>query len=176
MRVFLLLLLVSAPGERLVALQQAHTNCRLVTMAPPSLQDIAIARPAVRAFAHQIGSPYTALYLQAAVDKRKYPICVLIVQRSATHFTRYSYQAQRVDSSQVVVSTWQPLLAQLGRGYYATECESISTAPMRSMLLVKQGSKLTYSLQFTDYYAPDFTAADRGRMASALALVQRLIK
>lgn len=176
MRAFLLLLLVSAPGERFFAPRQAPANCRLVTMAPPSLQDIAIARPAIWAFAHQIGSPYTALYLQATTAKRQPSICVLIVQRSATHFTRYSYQAQRVDSSQVVVSTWQPRLAQLGKGYYATECESISTAPTSSMLLVKQGPKLTYSLQFTDYYAPDFTAADRARMASALALVQRLIK
>jgi hypothetical protein len=176
MRAFLLLLLVSAPRERLFAPRQTHANCRLVRMTPPSLQDIAVARSAVRAFAHQIGSPYTALYLQATVDKRKPPTCVLVVQHSAKHFTRYTYQAQRVDSSQVVVSTWQPLLAQLGKGYYATECESISTAPTMSMLLVKQGPKLTYSLQFTDYYAPDFTAADRARMASALALVQRLIK
>jgi hypothetical protein len=176
MRAYLLLLLVSASSERLFAPRQAHANCRLKTMAPPSLQDIAIARPAVRAFAHQMGSPYTVLYLQATVDKRQPPICVLIVQRSATHFTRYSYQAQHVDSSQVVVLTWQPLLAKLGKGYYATECESISTAPTMSMLLVKQGLRLTYSLQFTDYYAPDFTAADRARMTSALELVQRLIK
>jgi hypothetical protein len=139
------------------------------------LQGIAIARPAVRAFAHQIGAPYTILYLQAAVDKRKPLLCVLVVQRSATHFTRYSYQAQHVDSSQVVAN-WQPLLTQLGKGDYATECESISTAPTMSMLLVKQGSKLTYSLQFSDYYAPNFTAADRARMSSALALVQRLVK
>jgi hypothetical protein len=176
MRAYLFLLLVSAPGERLLAPRQAHANCWLVTLAPPSLQDIASARPAIRAFAHQIGSPYTVLYLQAALDKRQLPLCVLIVQHSATHFTRYAYQGQRVDSNQVVVSTWQPLLAQLGKGSYATECESISTAPTMSRLLVKQGSKLTYSLQFTDYYAPDFTAADRARMASALALVHRIIR
>jgi hypothetical protein len=41
------------------------------------------------------------------------------------------------------------------------------------MMLVKQGPKLAYSLQFTDYYAPDFTAADRAHTGSVLVLMQR---
>lgn len=175
MRALLLLLLVAAPRERLFAPWQVHPNCSLVTIPPPSLQDIAIARPAVLAFAHQIGAPYTVLYLQTAAAKPYHPTCVRLVQRSAMHFTRYTYRAQRVDSSQLVGSTWQPLLAQLGKGYHATLCESVSTAPTTSILLVKQGTKLTYSVQFTDYYAPDFTAADRTRLAPALALARRLL-
>lgn len=175
MRFIFLLLTALSASNRLLAPLQAHPNCTLVAMAPPSLQDMAIARPAVRAFVHHIGAPNTVLCLQVTARQPTQPTCVLLVQRSATHFTRYTYRAQRVDSSQLVSASWQPLLTQLGQGYYATECESISTAPTNWLLLVKHGPKLTYSLQFTDYYAPDFIAADRLRLAPALRLVQRLV-
>jgi hypothetical protein len=98
------------------------------------------------------------------------------VQRSATHFTRYTYRAQQVDSSQLVASTWQPLLAKLGRGHYQTMCESISIPNINWLLMVKQGAKLTYSVRFTDYYALDFTALNRARLVPAITLVQRLLK
>lgn len=55
-------------------------------------------------------------------------------------------------------------------------CESISIPNTNWLLMIKQGAKLTYSVQFTDYYALDFTAADRARLAPALTLVQRLLK
>jgi hypothetical protein len=175
MRCFLLLLTVLTASNQLFSPLPAHPNCALVTTAPLSLQDIAIARPAVWAFVHQIGAPNALLCLQVTAAQPTQPTCVLLVQRSATHFTRYRYRAQRVDSSQLVSAALPPLLAQLGKGHYATECESISTAPTNWLVLAKQGTKLTYSLQFTDYYAPDFTAADRARLAPALALVRQLL-
>jgi len=175
MRSLLFLLPVLTASNRLFSPLPAHSNCALVTIAPLSLQDMAIARPAVRAFVHQIGAPNTLLCLQVTAGHPTQPTCVLLVQRSATHFTYYRYRAQRVDSSQLVSAALLPLLAQLGKGHYATACESISTTPTNWPVVAKQGRKLTYSLQFTDYHAPDFTATDRARLAPALALTRRLL-
>lgn len=171
-----LLLTISAANTRLNSPPQTHPNCELRVTPLPSLQDIATGRPAVQAFAHYQGSPHAVLCLQVPANRLAQPTGVLLVQRSPTHFTRYTYHAQRVDSSHVVSTSWPPLLAKLGKGNYQTTCEDIVLNSTHWLLFAKQGAKLTYSVQFADYDAQDFTATDRAQLAPALALMRRLMK
>jgi hypothetical protein len=141
----------------------------------PRLQDITTIQPAERAFACQLSAPYTLHYVRIIAGQPTRTTSILLVQRSATHFTRYTYQGQQLDSIHLAAATWQPFVMRLSKGHYVTLCESISTAPTHSTLLVKQRDRLVYSLLLTDYYAPDFTAADRVHLAPALKLMRRLM-
>lgn len=122
-----------------------------------------------------MGAPALILCLRIIASHPTQPIGVLVVQRSATHFTRYTFWAQQLDSTQLVSPEWPALVARLPAGHFATQCEAISTAPTTWLLLVKQGKRWIYSLEFTDYYAPDFTTRDQTRLAPALTLVRQLL-
>ena len=100
--------------------------------------------------------------------------CVVWIHRSSTRFTCYVYRAHRVDSAHVVRARLSRPLAQVPRACYTTLCESISTAPLYRVLVVKQGKKVQTGLSFTDYVAQDFTAPDQARLASMIALMHLL--
>lgn len=175
MRLLFLSLSISALLTRLSPANQVHPNCDLTRAAAPRLEAIVGVAPLLRLFNHRAGTPTVILCLQTTARYPTQPIGVLVVQRSATHFTRYTYHAQRVDSTQLVTTAWPALVSHLPPGHYDTLCESISTAPTHWLLLVKHGKRWTYSLQFTDYYAPDFTPKDQARLAPALTLVRQLL-
>jgi hypothetical protein len=154
----------------------AHPNCQLEAGSPGQTLDLASkrsadARQAVQAFQRIAGSPYSVLYLKAGTTGAT---CVVWVQRSSSRFTRYVYRAHRVDSSHVVRARLYRPLAQVPRACYSTLCESISTAPVYCVLVVKQGKKVKSGLSFVDYVAQDFTVADQTRLAPMIALMQML--
>jgi hypothetical protein len=129
------------------------------------------ARQAVRDFQRKRGSSYSVLYLR---DGPKGATCVVLIQRSATHFTRYAYRAHRVDSTRVVSRYLPRPLAQLQRGCYFTLCESIAIPATYRILVAKQGKQVKGGLSFTDYDAQDFTTVDQARLAPAVALMRVL--
>ncbi|MGI4832738.1 MAG: hypothetical protein ACRYFK_04680 [Janthinobacterium lividum] len=129
------------------------------------------ARQAVRDFQRKSGSSYSVLYLR---DGPKDVTCVVFIQRSGTHFTRYAYRAHRVDSTRVVSRHLPQTLAQLQRGCYFTSCEIISIPATYRILITKQGKQVKGGLSFTDYCAQDFTTADQARLAPAVALMRVL--
>jgi len=153
-----------------------HPNCQLEVESPGQTLSLASrrsadARRAVQAFQRIAGSPYSVLYLK---DGPTGATCVVWVQRSSSRFTRYIYRGPRVDSTHVVRTRLSRPLAQVPRACYSTLCESISTAPLYRVLVVKQGKKVKSGLSFTDYVAQDFTAADQGRLAPMIALMRML--
>lgn len=153
-----------------------HPNCHLMsesteqTLRLASLRS-ADARQAVRDFQRKSGSSYSVLYLR---DGPKDVTCVVFIQRSGTHFTRYAYRAHRVDSTRVVSRHLPQTLAQLQRGCYFTSCEIISIPATYRILITKQGKQVKGGLSFTDYCAQDFTTADQARLAPAVALMRVL--
>ncbi|WP_460615761.1 hypothetical protein [Hymenobacter seoulensis] len=158
--------------------QGVHPNCTLEVQPPEQMLGFASkrsveARHAVQDFQRLAGSPYSVLYLKEGPAGATY---VRWVQRSSTRFTRYTYRAQQVDSTQVVAVRLPRCLARLPRACYSPECESISTAPIHRVLLVKQGQYLKTGLSFTDYVAQDFTRADQARIAPLIAVMHELEK
>jgi hypothetical protein len=111
------------------------------------------------------------LYL---TDGLKGATCVVWAQRSSSKFTRYVYRAHRIDSIHVVRARLSRLMAQVPRACYSTLCESISTAPLYRVLVVKRGMQVQSGLSFTDYVAQDFTAADQARIVPIIPLMQML--
>ena len=153
-----------------------HPNCQLEAESPGQTLGLASrrsadARQAVQDFQRMAGSPYSVLYLK---DGPTGATCVVWTQRSSSRFTRYVYRAHRVDSAHVVRARLSRPLVQVPRACYSTLCESISTAPVHRVLVVKQGKKVKSGLSFADYVAQDFTAADQARLAPMMALIQML--
>ncbi len=174
----LLLLSFAATAWARAAAVMQHPNCHLVSVSTKQALELASlrsvdARQAVRDFQRKGGSAYSVLYLK---DGPAGGTCVVFIQRSATHFTRYTYRAHRVDSTRVVRPRLPRPLAQLPRGCYFTSCESISIPAVYRVLVVKQGKQVKGGLSSTDFVAQDLTAADQARLAPAVALIRVLDK
>jgi hypothetical protein len=153
-----------------------HANCQLEAVSAEQTLTLASrrsaeARQAVQAFQRITSSPYSVLYLK---DGPKGATCVVWAQRSSSKFTRYVYRAHRIDSTHVVRARLSRPMAQVPRACYVTLCESISTAPLYRVLVVKRGKQVRSGLSFTDYAAQNFTAADQARIAPIIALMQVL--
>jgi hypothetical protein len=131
---------------------------------------------AVRDFDRATGSPYAALYIRKVMGKgAQASRCIRVVQRSATQFRRYAYQAHGVDSADYNTAGWPAAFMRLRPGYYdASLCFTGATDVAYWHLLVKQGSEITFSLGLESGQYERLAAADQARLAPAFDLIQLL--
>lgn len=135
------------------------------------------ARRAVRDFTRRAGAPYTCLYYRKAEAHPDQLVCWLLVQQSPTRFMRYSYHAQRVDSTRLEVAGWSTALARMPSKCNEPLCESISTSPVLQALLIKRGQRVQTGMLFEDTpYLPDYTPADQARVAPVAAFMRLVDK
>lgn len=148
--------------------------CTLNVLSSELVLNFEDTRQAVRDFARQVGSPYAALYIRKVAEKgAQAGSCIRVVQRSATKFMRYTYQARGVDSTDCSKVGWQVSFARLAPGYYnASLCNTGATDVAYWYLLAKRDTVVTVSLGLESGQYERLTGADQVRVAPAFDLVR----
>jgi hypothetical protein len=171
-------LLLCAACTRVSPPKRSETSSRVppckLEVSAGLVLDFENTRQAVHDFERQSGSPYAALYIRQVPGRGvQAGSCVRVVQRSATKFMRYTYQAQGVDSAYSSSVGWQVPFAQVTPGHYnAGLCFTGTMDGDYWYLLVKQGTVVTFSLSLESGQYERLTDADRARIAPAFDLVR----
>jgi hypothetical protein len=130
-------------------------------------------RAAMRAFDQQRSAPYSALYIRKVPGRgEQASSCIRVVQQSATHFMRYTYRAQHVDSVRQRSANWLVPFSQLQPGHYLGVCQTEGMDADYWVVLVKQGPTVTFSLGLEGRQYEHLAAADQARIEPAFDLIR----
>lgn len=132
------------------------------------------SQQAVQEFNQSLDTAYVVLYSRQVGGFSGSNRCLLVHQRSATHFLVYRYGAQRIYSAQVTDTTWHRSLTQLAAtpGHLVSLCFRTTDTSIE-YLVVKHQRKVVFSLTWETNGRGRLPVADEVRLAPALALMRR---
>ncbi|MGI4760906.1 MAG: hypothetical protein ACRYF0_09385 [Janthinobacterium lividum] len=134
------------------------------------------AQQAMRDFEHEVGHPYSLLYVDLYAgsplsDSR----CIRLVQQAENQFTFYNYHNQQAKALAVTNPSWGQSLAQVGEGHFMGVCDNYASEPAEGIWLVKRDSTLIFSLDISLHEQRDFTGMDKVRVDTARSLLRRIL-
>ena len=134
-------------------------------------------REAMRAFDQQTSTGYSALYIRKVPGRgEQASSCIRVVQRSATHFVRYTYRAHHVKHVRQGRANWLTPFTQLQPGHYMGRCQTQGMDAAYWVVLVKQGPAVTFSLSLEEGQYENLGAEDQARVKPAFDLIRLLTR
>lgn len=163
-----------APSGQAVTRSLAPT-CVLQAFPKPIGFNSPATREALRAFDQQPSTGYSALYIRQVPGRGEQANnCIRVVQRSATHFVRYTYRAHHAKSVRQGSANWLAPFTQLQSGHYMGRCQTQGMDAAYWVVFVKQGSTVTFSLSLEEGQYEQLAAVDQARIKLAFDLIRLL--